>query len=274
MHKTILITGATDGIGLETARMLAQQGHHILIHGRNPAKLNKVKTGLSRLCKNAVIDSYIADFSSLAEVKTLAQQIRDKHLQLDVLINNAGVYKVSEITTAENLDVRFVVNTIAPYLLTQKLLPLFDATSRIVNLSSAAQAPVDLDALISPNAGELDGPVYAQSKLALTMWSIELANTLLDKGTAIIPVNPASFLGSKLVKDAYGVDGNDLAIGADILCRAALSDEFANASGQYFDNDSGLFKDPHADALNPAKNRKLVETLDRLLKEKLCMAPS
>ncbi|MEZ9701690.1 SDR family NAD(P)-dependent oxidoreductase [Vibrio sp. 10N.261.46.E12] len=273
MHKTILITGATDGIGLETARMLAQQGHHILIHGRNPAKLNKVKTGLSRLCKNAVIDSYIADFSSLAEVKTLAQQIRDKHLQLDVLINNAGVYKVSEITTAENLDVRFVVNTIAPYLLTQILLPLFDASGRIVNLSSAAQASVDLDIMTSSNAGELDGPVYAQSKLALTMWSINLAHQLGSNGPSIIPVNPASFLGSKLVKDAYGLDGNDLGIGADILCRAALSDEFANASGKYFDNDSGLFKNPHSDALNHAKNRKLVEVLDQLLEEKLHITP-
>ncbi|MFS1419320.1 SDR family NAD(P)-dependent oxidoreductase [Vibrio splendidus] len=272
MQKIILITGATDGIGLETAKALTQQGHHVLIHGRNPAKVNKVVTALSRLSKNAIIESYIADLSTLSEVEALATQIISDHKRLDILINNAGVYKVSDITTPDNLDVRFVVNTIAPYLLTQKLLPLFDATGRIVNLSSAAQAPVDLDALISPNAGELDGPVYAQSKLALTMWSIELANTLLDKGTAIIPVNPASFLGSKLVKDAYGVDGNDLAIGADILCRAALSDEFANASGRYFDNDSGLFKDPHADALDNTKNHKLVTVLDQLLEEKLCVA--
>ncbi|MFA0213703.1 SDR family NAD(P)-dependent oxidoreductase, partial [Vibrio cyclitrophicus] len=88
MQKKIMITGATDGIGLETARMLAQQGHHILIHGRNPAKLNKVKTSLSRLSKNAVIESYIADLSSLADVKELAQQINSAHKQLDVLINN------------------------------------------------------------------------------------------------------------------------------------------------------------------------------------------
>ncbi|CAK1774659.1 SDR family NAD(P)-dependent oxidoreductase [Vibrio crassostreae] len=278
MQKTILITGATDGIGLETAKALTQQGHHVLIHGRNPAKVHKVVTALSRLSKSAIIESYITDLSTLSDVDKLATQIKNNHERLDILINNAGVYKVSDITTSDNLDVRFVVNTIAPYLLTQKLLPLFDATGRIVNLSSAAQSTVDLEALISPNAGELDGPVYAQSKLALTMWSIELANSLsnsrLENSPAVIPVNPASFLGSKLVKDAYGVDGNDLAIGADILCRAALSDEFASASGQYFDNDSGLFKDPHADALNPAKNRKLVETLDRLLKEKLCMAPS
>ena len=274
MQKIILITGATDGIGLETAKALTQQGHHVLIHGRNPAKVNKVMTALSRLSKNAIIESYIADLSTLSEVEALATQIKSDHKRLDILINNAGVYKVSDITTPDNLDVRFVVNTIAPYLLTQKLLPLFDATGRIVNLSSAAQAPVDLDALISPNAGELDGPVYAQSKLALTMQSIELANTLLDKGTAIISVNPASFLGSKLVKDAYGVDGNDLAIGADILCRAALSEEFANASGHYFDNDSGLFKDPHADALDPTKNRQLVTVLDQIIEEKLCVAHS
>ena len=274
MRKKIMITGATDGIGLETAKMLAQQEHHILIHGRTPTKLSKVETGLSRLSKDAIIESYVADLSSLSEVGALANQVKSEHEKLDVLINNAGVYKVSEVTTSDNLDVRFVVNTIAPYLLTQKLLPLFDATGRIVNLSSAAQSTVNLEALISSNAGKLDGPVYAQSKLALTMWSIELANTLLDNGPSVIPVNPASFLGSKLVKEAYGVDGNDLAIGADILCRAALSDEFANASGKYFDNDSGLFKDPHADALNPAKNRKLVEALDRLLEEKLCVAPS
>ena len=102
----------------------------------------------------------------------------------------------------------------------------------------------------------LDGPVYAQSKLALTMWSIHLAHQLGDQGPLIIPVNPASFLGSKLVKDAYGLEGNDLGIGADILCRAALSEEFSNASGKYFDNDSGLFKDPHADALDAEKNHK------------------
>ena len=100
------------------------------------------------------------------------------------------------------------------------------------------------------------------------MWSMELAQSLAGHGPSIIAVNPASFLGSKLVKEAYGLDGNDLAIGADILCRAALSDEFADASGQYFDNDSGLFKPPHADALDDHKNQQLVETLDRLIEAK------
>ncbi len=86
---------------------------------------------------------------------------KNNHKRLDVLINNAGVYKVSEVTTSDNLDA-LCCEHCAPYLLTQELLPLFDATGRIVNLSSAAQSTVDLDALISSNAGDLDGPVYAQ----------------------------------------------------------------------------------------------------------------
>lgn len=268
MQKIILITGATDGIGLETARVLAQQGHHLLIHGRNRAKLERVAASLRRLSKQANIEHYLADLSVLAEVEQFAQQVIRDHRKLDVLINNAGVYRVPEVTTKDNLDTRFVVNTISPYRLTRLLLPLFDATGRIINLSSAAQAPVDLNALSSPNAGDIHGPIYAQSKLALNMWSMELAQSLAGHGPSIIAVNPASFLGSKLVKEAYGLDGNDLAIGADILCRAALSDEFADASGQYFDNDSGLFKPPHADALDGHKNQQLVETLDRLIEAK------
>ncbi|WP_210444694.1 SDR family NAD(P)-dependent oxidoreductase, partial [Vibrio crassostreae] len=114
MQKTILITGATDGIGLETAKALTQQGHHVLIHGRNPAKVSKVLAALSRLSKSAIIESYIADLSTLSDVDKLATQIKNNHKRLDILINNAGVYKVSDITTSDNLDVRFVVNTIAP----------------------------------------------------------------------------------------------------------------------------------------------------------------
>lgn len=72
-----------------------------------------------------------------------------------------------------------------------------------------------------------------------------MANTLAHKGPVIVAVNPASFLGSKMVKESYGVAGGDLNIGADILCRAALADEFADASGKYFDNGSDQFAQPH-----------------------------
>lgn len=269
MKKSILITGSTDGIGFETAKMLVKQGHNLLIHGRNPQKLADVQQRLQTLSGSGTIESYAADLSSLADVEAFANAVKAKHSHLDVLINNAGVYNVPSVTTQDNLDVRFVVNTIAPYLLTQRLLSLFDNSGRIVNLSSAAQAPVNLNALVSANANAPDGAVYAQTKLAITMWSVDLAAKLKGQGPIVVAVNPASFLASKLVKEAYGVVGNDITIGADILCRAALSDEFANASGKYFDNDLGQFAAPHSDAMSADKNAKLVATIEALLAKKL-----
>ena len=105
---------------------------------------------------------------------------------------------------------------------------------------------------------------YAQSKLAITAWSRVMARSLPD-GPAVIAVNPGSLLASKMVKDGFGVVGNDIGIGAEILTRAALTDEFASASGQYFDNDKGAFGPPHADALDPSKSEEIVRAIDALL---------
>ena len=266
MQKTILVTGSTDGIGLETARMLVSLGHNVLLHGRNPAKLKKVERTLSALPEGGRVESYVSDLSRMADVEALAKAVAEKHAKFDVLINNAGVYNAPDLITQDGLDVRFAVNTIAPYLLTQRLLPLLGASGRVINLSSAAQSPVDPEALAG--RGKLsDGAAYAQSKLALTMWSRSMALSLKDDGPAIIAVNPRSMLGSKMVKQAFGVAGGDLRIGADILCRAALEDEFAAASGQYFDNDSGQFTSPHPDALNPQKSEKIVRVIEAVLAE-------
>lgn len=265
MAKTILITGSTDGIGLETARMLVSQGHTVLLHGRNPAKLAEVEKELSALPGAGRIEGYVADLSRMAEVEALATSVAENHTGLDVLINNAGVLKTAETVTQDGLDVRFVVNTLAPYLLTERLLPLLGKSARVVNLSSAAQAEVDPDAL----SGRLrldDMAAYAQSKLAITMWSRQMAQALKD-GPAIIAVNPGSLLASKMVKDGFGVAGNDIRIGADILVRAALDDEFADASGQYFDNDKGRFAPPHRDALDPEKSDEIVRGIKAILTE-------
>ncbi|WP_372846446.1 SDR family NAD(P)-dependent oxidoreductase [Pontiella sp.] len=257
MKKTILITGATDGIGLATARMLTAAGHRVLVHGRNPAKVAAVADELQA-------KGYVAELSIMDEVEALAESVRNEHGALDVLINNAGVLRVAEPVLDCGLDVRFVVNTIAPYVLTQKLLPLLGRSGRVINLSSAAQAPVNLEAF--GGRGVLDEmQAYAQSKLALTIWSAELAAKLGNEGPAILAVNPGSLLGSKMVKDAFGVDGGDLQIGADLLCRAAVSDEFADASGKYYDNDSKRFAAPHADARDPQKCAAFMQALERVI---------
>ncbi|MEP1447298.1 MAG: SDR family NAD(P)-dependent oxidoreductase [Paraglaciecola sp.] len=264
MKKTILLTGATDGIGFEAAKKLISQGHTLLLHGRSREKLEQVKHSLAQLNSQATIETYIADFSILSDVQSLADAIKKQHTKIDVLINNAGVFKIPHPVTDTGLDVRFVVNTLAPFVLTQQLLPLFNATGRVINLSSAAQAPVSLDALRGLQVLS-DNAAYAQSKLAITMWTIHLAATLGPDAPSFIAINPASFLGSKMVKEAYGSDGKDLGIGADILARAALSNEFEGKTGKYFDNDIGNWAAPHPDALSENKNRELVNVMQQIL---------
>ena len=265
MQQTILITGSTDGIGLATAKMLVSQGHYVLLHGRNSSKLEDVEKALS--AGGGRVESYVADLSLMAHVEALANAVAQKHAKLDVLINNAGVYNAQNPVTKDGLDIRFAVNAIAPYLLTQRLLPLLGPAGRVINLSSAAQSPVNLDAL-NGKMNLSDGAAYAQSKLALTMWSRSLARSLKDEGPAMIAVNPGSLLGSKMVKQAFGIAGSDIRVGAEILCRAALADEFATASGQYFDNDARQFAKPHPDALDPKKSQAIVRTIESILAER------
>lgn len=265
MSKTILITGSTDGIGLATAKMLITMGHRLLLHGRNRTKLKRVKEELSTFEGGKEVETYLADLSSLQETKKLAENIANSNKSIDVLINNAGVYTTDTRITCDRLDVRFAVNTIAPYLLTKELLPIMNSTGRVINLSSAAQSPVNPDALIGGTWLMDDEQAYAQSKLALTMWSRDLASVLGKKRPAIIALNPKSMLGTEMVKQAYGVNGYKVEIGAEILCKAALSKGFASASGLYFDNDIGRFANPHPDALAPLKCKEIVSIIESIL---------
>lgn len=264
MQKKILITGSTDGIGLETAKLLLSQGHYVLLHGRNSSKLEEAQKTLSELAGVGKIETCLADLSRFNEVEKLARDVTKRHDKLDVLINNAGVYKTPRPIMEDGLDVRFIVNTFAPYLLTHRLLPLFDASGRVINLSSAAQSPVDIEAMVG-HKRLADMEAYAQSKLAITMWSRHMGLSIKENGPAVIAVNPGSLLATKMVKEGFGMAGKDISIGAEILTRASLSDEFAAATGLYFDNDSQQFASPHPDALNPKTSAEIVSTIEAVL---------
>jgi NAD(P)-dependent dehydrogenase (short-subunit alcohol dehydrogenase family) len=258
MTKTILITGATDGIGLLTAQALAAEGHKILLHGRNAAKLEAAAKTVG-----GTTEQYLADLSNMADVRALTASIRAKHSQVDVIINNAGILKTPNTETPDGHDIRFVVNTFAPYALTRDLLPIIPTDGRVVNLSSAAQAPIDLDAMLGRKKLDVMG-AYAQSKLAITIWSREMAKEL-PEGPVIVAVNPGSLLASKMVKEGFGIAGNDLSIGVNILREAALGASFADASGKYFDNDSGQFAQPHAAALDTTHSAEVMEAIQDVL---------
>lgn len=253
MQKTILITGATDGIGRLAAQKLAAEGHRLLLHGRSEERLAEVAGELGG------VPTFCADFSRMDEVATMAEAVLANHETLDVLINNAGILRAPETKTEAGRDIRFDVNTLAPYLLTKRLLPVMPKDGRVVNLSSAAQAPVDVSAMM--RFKPMDAmDAYAQSKLAITIWSAEMARAFPD-GPVFVAVNPGSLLATKMVKEGFGIDGKDLNIGADILVRASLSAEFAAANGLYFDNDGGVFATHHAAAADPDHVKTIMDAL-------------
>lgn len=256
--KTILITGATDGIGLAAAQTLARKGHRLLLHGRNQEKLDAAKETIG-----GEAEMLLADLSNMTEVNALADKAAARAGKIDVLINNAGVFKTDEPITPEGLDVRFAVNTLAPYLLTRLLLPSIAQDGRVVSLSSAAQEPVEIRALKGNlQLGDMDA--YAQSKLALIVWTKALAAEHPD-GPTFIALNPGSLLATKMVRDGFGIDGSDVNIGGDIIAEAALSDDFADHSGEYFDNDGAGFSDPHPAALDVNASANVMEAIKELV---------
>ena len=257
-HKTIFITGATDGLGLETARKMSSLGHRVIVHGRNEQKLKAIRNELQ-------VSTFRADFSQLHDVPSFAQSVLDQHPHLDVLINNAGVYKTKEPLLSDGMDVRFVVNTLTPYILTKLLRPALNSDSRVINLSSAAQSPVDFEALKGSKRLD-DFEAYAQSKLSLKMWSRHLAHIWQESGgPVVISVNPGSLLATKMVRDGFGVKGNDLNLGVDILLQLSLEKDLEEFNGQYYDNDSGKFQSPQKDGLKEEKIQQLISVMESLL---------
>lgn len=264
MNKTILITGSTDGIGKLAAIKLAKDGHEIYLHGRNEEKLNKVIAEVKNLSGNDNIGGFIADFSDLSAVQTMASTIADQLSKIDVLINNAGVYKNNISASKNGIDTRFVVNYFAPYLLTEKLLPLLEKGNgpRLINLSSAAQAAVSLDALNGKSEVATHGS-YAQSKLALTMWSFYLAKKQPD--LTVIAVNPGSLLDTRMVREGFGKVWSSADKGGDILYDLAVGDKHQLMSGKYFDNDQGRYGQAHSDAYDEAKIEQLISATNEIV---------
>ncbi|USD25125.1 SDR family NAD(P)-dependent oxidoreductase [Flagellimonas marinaquae] len=262
--KTILVTGSTDGIGKLTAIALAKNGNRILLHGRNPKKLEKTITELKEAANHENIIGFVSDLSDFESIRHMVGEISKEVSAIDVLINNAGIYVSPNRVNSNQLDMRFAVNYFAPYLLTYGLIPLLEKSSapRIINLSSAAQSPVSFNALMGKEL-LTEQKAYAQSKLALTMWSFYLAKT--KKSLNVIAVNPGSLLNTKMAQEAFGQHWSPASKGVEILCDLALSDVYNQSSGQYFDNDKGSFGNAHPDAYDEGKITQLISETNKIL---------
>ncbi len=252
--QIMLVTGSTDGIGKLTALQLAKQNAHILVHGRNEEKVNKVINELQTISGNKKIEGVTADFSSLNEVRKFAEDIKSEYKVIDVLINNAGVGFADGRYSKDGYELRFAVNYLAPFLLTHLLIPELKkaAPSRIVNVSSAGQSPVDFDdIMLEKNFNSTQA--YCQSKLALIMFTIDLAEKLKDENITVNSLHPGTYLDTNMVRNANINPWGKPETGADAEVYLAASPELNHVTGKYFNIKSEAKADPQAYDKNARK---------------------
>jgi len=239
MKKTILITGATDGIGKQIAYDLAMKGHSIIVHGRNEEKLNSTTEALKKQFPDSKIESALADFSSLDQVKQMAEDITIRFSQLDVLINNAGIFQTQFQKSSDGFEMNIAVNYLAVYVLTKNLLNLIvnSSPSRIVNVSSIThkRGRIELEKLPFQEGRYFDGyKAYADSKLMLIYFTYCLADELIGSGVTVNALHPG-VITTKMLTRGFNLRGEDVVKGAETPVYLALSPEVKNITGKYFD---------------------------------------
>jgi NAD(P)-dependent dehydrogenase (short-subunit alcohol dehydrogenase family) len=235
-EATVLVTGATDGLGRHVARELAARGATVLLHGRSPERLEATLEELGRETGSEELRRYPADLSSLGEVRGLAERILSERERLDVLVNNAGIISQGREESADGHELTFAVNHLSHFLLTSLLLPLLrnSAPARIVNVASAAQRPIDFDDPMLERGYDAMG-AYSQSKLAQVMFTFELAERLRGTGVTVNALHPASLMDTKMVRGTFGYATSTVEEGAAAVVRLAASPEFEGVAGRYFD---------------------------------------
>jgi NAD(P)-dependent dehydrogenase (short-subunit alcohol dehydrogenase family) len=232
----VLITGATDGLGRRVARDLAASGATVLLHGRDKEHAETTAHEIREETNNDKLRYYLADFSSLGEVRRLTEEVRADHDHLDVLVNNAGVFSRERAVSEDGHELTFAVNYLAPFLLTYLLVPLLrgSAPARVVNVASIGQSPVNFDDPMLERG--YDGMrAYAQSKLALIMFTFDLAGQLEGTGVTVNCLHPATLMGTKMVFEAFGSASSDVQEGADATVYLAADPDLEEVTGRYFE---------------------------------------
>lgn len=241
-NKTVLITGATDGLGKFVALELASKGFCVLIHGRNEVKGEKVLNELKDASGNDNLEYYNADLSSLEKVRELAGRVKNVHNTIDILINNAGIgdgsNKYQREVSTDGYELRFAVNYLSHFLLTHMLLPELKraAPSRIINVSSIGQQAIDFSNVMLEKG--YDGlRAYMQSKLAQIMFTFDLAEKLKNKGVTVNCLHPSTLMNTNMVFESASFPSTMSKIedGVEAVMYLAITPELDNVTGEYFD---------------------------------------
>ncbi|HEV7459135.1 MAG TPA: SDR family NAD(P)-dependent oxidoreductase [Solirubrobacteraceae bacterium] len=260
-EQTILVTGATDGLGRGVAAALAADGATLLLHGRSRERLDAVVEEIGAETGNTNLRAYRADLASLDEVRGLAEDVLAHESRLDALVNNAGIGTTlpgdgERMVSADGHELRFAVNYLSGFLLTHRLTDLLTASApaRVVNVSSAGQGPIDFDDVMLER-GYSGGRAYVQSKLAQVMFTIDLAEELRDRGVTVNCLHPATYMPTKMVLHARGEGVSPLEDGVRATVRLVASPDLDGVTGRYFNGE--VESDPHPQANDSAARDQL-----------------
>lgn len=239
-EQTILITGATSGLGLGLAQALAEKGATVLLHGRDHKRGKAILDEIRQETGNEKLQFYCADLASLQQTSELARRVAAEQERLDILINNAGVGFGKDSSKREmsqdGYELRFAVNYLAPYLLVKGVLPKLEASgpARIVNVASVGQAPLNFEDIMSEH-GYSGVTAYRQSKLAMIAWTFDLAAQLANAGVTVNALHPASLMPTKMVLEAGWSIMSTVEEGLEATMRLVVDPALDGVTGKYFD---------------------------------------
>jgi NAD(P)-dependent dehydrogenase (short-subunit alcohol dehydrogenase family) len=261
--RTVLITGATDGLGRAVALACARAGATVLAHGRSAERLTATVDELRAAAAPDRVRAYRADLASLAEVRRLAAEVRDAEPRLGVLVSNAGIGTSvppgGRRESADGIELRFAVNYLAGYVLVEELLDLLRASApaRIVAVSSAGQMAIDFDdVMLERDYGGVRA--YCQSKLAQILHVVDLAERLEGTGVTATALHPATYMPTKIVPSPTST----IEEGVEATMRLIADPALDGVTGRYFNGQREARPDPQA--ADPDARRRLRELSERL----------
>ncbi|MEU6926946.1 SDR family NAD(P)-dependent oxidoreductase [Streptomyces sp. NPDC046631] len=266
--KTVLVTGATQGMGRHLALDLARRGATLLLHGRDRGRLDEAAAEVRTAGSGASVRTYLADLADLDQVRALAARVREREPRLDALVNNAvvggGTAPLRREVSRQGHELRFAVNYLAPCLLNRELWPLLAASApaRVVNVVSIGQAPVDFDDVMVER--DYEGlEAYCRSKLALIMATFDLAGRTADSGVTVNALHPAHLMNTRGVREYGLTPAVPVEEGVRPAVRLITDPALAGVTGRYFDRftDTAAHEqayDPRARARLGALTRELL----------------